>query len=80
MSDVKRSTVICVRIIAVPILVTLYIGAVIPLTVRQFAHMVTYLFDWAFDRTAKLAGWDCRYWPLPKASDSSLPWAREVPE
>ena len=69
-----HAVVICFRVIAIPLLIVLYVGAAIPLTVRQLAHRVTYAFDWAFDKVAKLAGWDCSFWPLPKASDNSLPW------
>jgi hypothetical protein len=70
----RKTGVICIRVIAVPLLVLLYIGVAIPLTVRQLSHRVTWFFDWAFDGVAAIAGWDSRFWPLPKASDSPLPW------
>ena len=61
-----------VRIIAVPVLVLLYVGAAIPLSMRNCFHHLTRLADWMFDRVAWCAGWDCRFWPLPKASDEPV--------
>jgi len=60
------------RPIALPILVVLYIGAIIPLAARNACHQITKGMDWAFDFVARCASWDPTYWPLPKASDNPL--------
>ena len=73
-APLRKTGLICIRVIAVPILILLYIGAGIPLMLRQLAHRVTWIVDAAFDLVAAIAGWDSRFWPLPKASDSRLPW------
>jgi hypothetical protein len=62
------------RFVAIPLLVLLYVGAIVPLTIRQLSHRLTWCFDWSFDSAVRLAGWDSRFWPLPKASDELLPW------
>lgn len=62
------------RVIVIPILVFLYVIAVVPLTIRQLSHYATYFIDVMFDITAKYVGWDTKYWPLPKASDEPLPF------
>lgn len=64
----------CFLVISVPLLVALYFSAIIPLIIRQSAHLATVLCDFSFDFVARLAGFDSRYWPLPKAGDEPLPW------
>ena len=69
-----------VRPIAVPLLFVIYCAAGVPLVGRQLCHVAVMCCDTLFDKVANAAGWDVRYWPLPKASDQSLPWKKDVQE
>lgn len=62
----------------VPILILLYLSAGIPLLLRNVLHRITICFDMSFDWTAKIGGMDCKYWPLPKASDAPLPFQEDL--
>lgn len=62
------------RIIGIPLLITLYLLVGIPLMFRQFFHLCCIFFDYLFDLTAQMCGWDTTFWPLPKAQDNPLPY------
>lgn len=57
------------RCVAAPTLLTLYILAGIPLFIMSAAHRACWLLDEIFDALARSAGWDPRFFPLPKSSD-----------
>lgn len=67
----------CFRVFAVPALVALYLLPLPFLVTRDSMHRIVYFLDYAFDHVAKLAGWDSRYWPLPKASEAPLPYSED---
>ena len=62
-----------VRIIAVPVLITLYAGCVPLLLVRNLAHLLTRKMDNAFDAVCRQCSWDNSFWPFPRASEEPLP-------
>lgn len=68
---------IFLRIIAIPLLVFIYFLGLVPLVIRQASHIVLWFLDWVFDIIANIAGWDTRYWPIPKVSDEPLPWKED---
>jgi hypothetical protein len=65
------------KLLAIPLLVALYFVAIFPLAMRNLFQRVTWSLVEAFDTVAMLAGWDTALWPLPRASDSPLPFAEE---
>ena len=71
---------VMVQVMAVPFLCVIYCAAGLPLCGRQACHLVVVWCDMLFDAVATVAGWDAKYWPLPKASDQRLPWKQEVQE
>ena len=62
--------------IVIPILVLLWMVAIIPLSIRQWSHIAARAFDDLFDRVAVWGGHNPKYFPLPRASDEELPRRR----
>jgi hypothetical protein len=60
-------------LVAVPALIAIHVLLYPPLMARNFFHRMCRWGDAAFDAVARWAGGRPEYWPLPRASDSSLP-------
>lgn len=65
------------RFFAFFVLVSLYLAPLPFLLLRNGCHRVLYALDCSFDKVARVAGWDPRFWPLPNSSDSPLPYSED---
>ncbi|GMU26210.1 MAG: hypothetical protein AMXMBFR16_11150 [Candidatus Uhrbacteria bacterium] len=63
-----------VSILVVPFMCLLVLVGTLVLMIRQCSHRLLVLIDWLFDIAGSLAGWDTRYWPIPKLQDETLPY------
>jgi hypothetical protein len=67
----NKYVLVLLRVVGIPIMVLLYVGLIVPLS-------VVWMMDYLFDVVGIACGFDTRFWPLPRGFDEEFRFKKKA--